>query len=135
MDNDNPSKTGSCIYFVAIAGLFLIMAWLVWYMNDRTNPGPLGGDRAAKRLEARQAASEADAAGLEAYGWINKDEGIAQIPVDRAMEIVEQEWHDPAKARAELITRAERAAKTPEPAAPPAQQAKPAAAEAPSAFE
>ena len=103
MDHDNPSKTGSCIYFVAIAGLFLIMAWLVWYMNDRTNPGVIGEDRAATRIEARKAAQEADAAGLEAYGWINKNEGIAQIPVDRALELVEQEWHDPAKARAELI--------------------------------
>ncbi len=135
MDHDQPSKAGSCIYFVAIAGLFLIMAWLVWYMNAKTAPGPLGIDRAAARIEARQAVQEADEAGLKTYGWVNKHEGIAQIPVGLAMELVEKEWHDPAKARTELLARAERSAKAPPAPEAPAQEAAPAAPAPPSDFE
>ena len=135
MDQDNPSKTGSCIYFVAIAGCFLIMSWLVWYMNDRTGPGPIGEDRAGARREALKAVQEADEAGMVNYGWVNKDEGIVQIPVDRAMELVEQEWHNPAQAREQLIERAVKSFKAPPAPEAPAAESKAPAAEAPSAFE
>ncbi len=135
MDHDNPSKTGSCIYFVAIAGCFLIMSWLVWYMNDRTSPGPLGEDRAGARRDALKAVSEADEAGLIAYGWVNKEEGIVQIPVERAMELVEQEWHNPAQAREQLIQRAALSFKAPPAPEAPAAEAAAPAAQAVSDFE
>ncbi len=105
MDHDNPSKTGSCIYFVAIAGCFLIMSWLVWYMNDRTSPGPLGEDRAGARRDALKAVSEADEAGLIAYGWVNKEEGIVQIPVERALELVAQRFPSRLRPRRRLPPR------------------------------
>ena len=135
MDHDNPSKTGSCICFVAVAGCFLIMSWLVWYMNDRTSPGPLGGDRAAARQEALKAVQEADSAGLIAYSWVNKEEGIVQIPVDRAMALMEQEWHDAAAGRKILLERAALAFKAPPAPESPAADASTPAPEAPSAFE
>lgn len=110
MEHESPSKAGSCIYFVAIAGLFLIMSWLVYYMNVKTTPGAIGKDRAAERAETLQGIREAEEQALVQYGWIDKPKGVVQIPVERAMELVEQEWQNPANARNELIARAEKLA-------------------------
>ena len=111
MQHESPSKAGSCIYFVAIAGLFLIMSWLVWYMNDKTNPGEIGKDRAAEREVILQEVRQAEETGMARYGWVKSSaEGIVQIPVERAMQLVKQEWQNPEKARQELIARAEKLA-------------------------
>lgn len=111
MEHESPSKAGSCIYFFAIAGLFLIMAWLVSYMNDKTDPGQIGKDRAVERAQILKDLRQAEELELVKYGWVKSSaEGIVQVPVERAMELVEQEWQNPEKARNELIARAEKLA-------------------------
>lgn len=111
MEHESPSKAGSCIYFFAIAGLFLIMSWLVSYMNDKTDPGAIGKDRAVERALILKDLQQAEELELVKYGWVKSSaEGIVQIPVERAMELVEQEWQNPEKARNELIARAEKLA-------------------------
>ena len=123
MQHESPSKFGSCIYFVAIAGLFLIMSWLVWYMNVKTDPGSIGKDRAAEREVVLQEVREAEELGMNKYGWVKSSaEGFVQIPVERAIELVEQEWQNPAKARLELIARAEKLAGAAVAEAPPAAE-------------
>ncbi|HSY42774.1 MAG TPA: hypothetical protein VK811_02615 [Candidatus Acidoferrum sp.] len=51
-----------------------------------------------------------EVASLSSPGWIDHDRGIVRLPIDRAMQIAAQEWQDPAQARADLISRAQRAA-------------------------
>jgi hypothetical protein len=57
---------------------------------------------------------------LSSPGWIDHDRGIVRLPIDRAMQIAAQEWQDPAEARADLISRAQRASAPAPKAAPKA---------------
>jgi hypothetical protein len=59
-----------------------------------THPSPprlevaTGGDLAATRRQADQR--------LTGYGWVDRDKGVARIPLDRAMAITAQTgWRDP----------------------------------------
>jgi hypothetical protein len=84
--------------------------------------GPLqrGSDyeemRAKKRMEKLKALHEENQKQLTTYGWVDKNKGVARIPIDRAME----------------LTVADLAQKKPAPAGPiatpPPVQASPAAA-------
>ena len=89
-------------------------------------PAPRGDDYEQKRAKPREeklkTAREEDAKALTSYGWIDKNKGVARIPVARAME----------------LTVAELAQKKPEPAGPIATpeaqvSAPPTGAPAPSA--
>jgi len=82
-------------------------------------PSPRSSDyeetRAKKRLERLKALHEETQKDLTNYAWVDKNKGVARIPIDRAME----------------LTVAELAQKKPAPAGPiatPAAQTAPAAA-------
>jgi hypothetical protein len=71
--------------------------------------------RAKKRMERLKALQEENQKELTTYAWVDKNKGVARIPIDRAME----------------VTVADLAQKKPAPAGPiatPATQAAPAAA-------
>src|SRR6266581_6486985 len=85
-------------------------------------PAPRGDTYEQKRAKAREeklkAAREEDAKALGSYAWIDKNKGVARIPIARAME----------------LTVADLTKKEPEPAGPIATPAEAAsAAPAPSA--
>jgi hypothetical protein len=46
---------------------------------------------------------------LDKYDWQDKDKGIVRIPVDRAKELVLEEWQNPAVAHSNLMERAAKA--------------------------
>src|SRR6516162_327530 len=82
-------------------------------------PSPRSSDyeetRAKKRMEKLNALQEENKKDLTTYAWVDKNKGVARIPIDRAME----------------LTVSDLAQKKPEPAGPiatPAVQAPPAAA-------
>src|SRR6476659_1407213 len=82
-------------------------------------PSPRTSDyeetRAKKRMEKLKALHEEDQKELTPYAWLDKNKGVARIPIDRAME----------------LTVADLAQKKPAPAGPiatPAAQAAPAGA-------
>src|SRR6184192_1722866 len=82
-------------------------------------PSPRGSDyeqtRAQKRMERLKALHEENQKELTTYAWVDKNKGVARIPIDRAME----------------LTVADLAQKKPAPAGPiatPAAQAAPAGA-------
>src|SRR6266511_74216 len=54
-------------------------------------PGPRGSDyeetRAKKRMENLKTLREEAAKALTIYGWIDKNKGVARIPIERAMEL------------------------------------------------
>jgi hypothetical protein len=88
-------------------------------------PSPRTSDyeeaRAKKRMEKLKALQEENQKDLTTYAWVDKNKGVARIPIDRAME----------------VTVADLAQKKPAPAGPiatpPAQTAPAAASPAPAA--
>src|SRR5438046_10146057 len=89
--------------WLGVALLFALFGVIVLAV---IGPAPRGDDYEQKRAKAREEklkiAREEDAKAINSYGWIDKNKGVARIPVARAME----------------LTVAELAQKKPEPAGP-----------------
>src|SRR6184192_2108498 len=93
-------------------------------------PTPRGSDyeeiRAKKRVENLKTAHEDAEKALNTYAWIDKNKGIARIPIDRAMELTVAELAQQKPAPAGPIAR-------PGPEAPAGAPASPAPAGSPGA--
>jgi hypothetical protein len=106
--------------WLGIVCLFAVFGLIVLAV---IGPSPRGSDyeetRAKKRMEKLKALHEENQKALTTYAWVDKNKGVARIPIGRAME----------------LTVADLARKTPEPAGPiatpPPAQASPAAAVSP----
>jgi hypothetical protein len=90
-------------------------------------PGPRGSDyeetRAKKRMENLKTSREEAEKALTTYGWIDKNKGVARIPIERAMQLTVADLAQKKPAAAGPIA-------TPEPHAP-AAPASPAPAGSP----
>jgi hypothetical protein len=102
--------------WLGIVFLFVLFGLIVLAV---LGPSPRSSDyeetRAKKRMEKLNALQEENKKDLTTYAWVDKNKGVARIPIDRAME----------------LTVADLAQKKPAPAGPiatPAAQAAPAAA-------
>jgi hypothetical protein len=100
--------------WLGIVCLFVLFGLIVLAV---IGPSPRGSDyeqtRAQKRMERLKALHEENLKELTTYAWVDKNKGVARIPIDRAME----------------LTGAELAQKKPAPAGPiatPATQPAPA---------
>jgi hypothetical protein len=97
-------------------GIVLLFALFGVIVLAVIGPAPRGDDYEQKRAKAREeklkAAREEDAKALGSYAWIDKNKGLARIPVARAME----------------LTVADLTKKEPEPAGPIATPEAPASA-------
>ncbi len=86
-------------------------------------PLPRGSDyeeaRAKKRMERLNALHEENQKELTTYGWVDKNKGVARIPIDRAMELTVADLSQQKPAPAGPIT------------TPPPAQSSPAAAVSP----
>jgi hypothetical protein len=102
----------------------LIFAALVWKTRQYTTPAPIGAGRAAERAKALAELRAAEADALNNVGWVDQAKGVVRLPIVDSMKLVEREWQNPAKARANLIARVEKATALP-----------PKVPEKPSAFE
>jgi hypothetical protein len=109
---------------VAAVIVCLIFAALVWKTRQYTTPAPLNAGRAAERAQALMELRAAETDALNNVGWVDQAKGVVRLPIADAMKLVEHEWQNPAKARADLIARVEKATALP-----------PKAPEKPSAFE
>jgi hypothetical protein len=94
---------------VAILGAFLVVALLVALMRHYTATPSLTADRAAERMKILADFQAVNAALLEKYDWQDKDKGFVRVPIDRAKELVLEEWQNPAAAHSNLMERAARA--------------------------
>ena len=108
----------------AVVIVCLIFAGLVWKMREYTTPAPLGAVRAKERQDALDKLRGEEAIALNNVGWVDQTKGVVRLPISDAIKLVEQKWQDPAKARADLIARVEKATALP-----------PKAPEKPSQFE
>jgi hypothetical protein len=112
-------KTGAAVYVLGIAGTFLIMAFLVSLMRSYTQPPSLTEARAQERLKNLTDFRAANEPLLTQYDWQDQSKGIIRVPVKRAMELVLQEWQNPAAGRSNLLARAAKAFAPPPKVAPP----------------
>src|ERR1041385_4149494 len=127
--NSETKSHGDCkskaAYAIAIIGAFLIVGFLVREMKKYTQAPPLNANRAAERAKALSEIRNAEADALDNTGWIDPTKGLVRLRIEDAMQLAEREWQNPAKARADLIARVDKANPPPPPPAP----AKPSAFE------
>src|SRR6266513_3698208 len=85
-------------------------------------PAPRGSDyeetRAKKRVDTLKTLREEAAKALTTYGWIDKNKGVARIPIERAMELTVAELARQKPASAGPITTPQAAPPSPAPASP-----------------
>jgi len=105
-------------------GIVLLFALFGVIVLAVIGPAPRGSDyeqtRAKKRTELLKTSREEAAKALTTYGWIDKNKGVARIPIERAMELTVAKLAQQKPAPAGPIA-------TPEPQ-PPAAPASPAPA-------
>jgi hypothetical protein len=108
----------------AWVGIVLLFALFGIIVLAIIGPAPRGSSyeetRAKKRVETLKTTRDEATKTLTTYGWIDKNKGIAHIPIDRAMELAVAELAQQKPAPAGPIA-------TPEPQAP-ASPASPAPA-------
>lgn len=115
----NSDNAGSCCgqsgknitYGIAILGAFLIVGGLTWIMIKQTSPAPMGKAREMERLKNLKELRAATSDQINSYGYADQPKGLVRIPVSKAIDLTLQEWKDPAKGRAGLIERIEKATK------------------------
>ena len=106
-------KAKLAAWFVAIVGVFLLMAVLVKVMLKTTAPPPVDRGRAAERAKALADVTAAGAETLASFGVVDQGKGIYRLPIEQAMKTVVAEYKNPAAARTNLIARLEKATAVP----------------------
>lgn len=100
---------------VALAAL-LIVAVLVWAMKHYTTPEDLTAQRAEERRLNLAELKAAEKEAVETDGWLNPENGVVRLKLDRAVALSLQAWqNNPEAARADLIDRVEKATYVPPP--------------------
>jgi hypothetical protein len=99
------SSLAVAINVLALTGLLLIMAGLVWIMYHYTRPGPVDQAHIAERHKNLAELNAQSKDTLENYAWIDPAKGLVRLPVARAMELAVGEWSDPAAGRSNLLAR------------------------------
>jgi hypothetical protein len=112
-------------------GIVLLFALFGVIVLAIIGPSPRGSDyeeaRAKKRVENLKTLREEADKALTTYGWIDKNKGLARIPIDRAMQLTVAELakQKPAPAGPIATPEAQPAANTPASAASPATATSP----------
>ena len=123
-------------------GIVLLFALLGVIVLAVVGPSPRGSDyeetRAKKRMENLKTSREDAAKALNTYAWIDKNKGVARIPINRAMEltIAQLAQQKPAPAGPIATPQAQATAAPPSPApsgSPQPGATQPAASPSPAA--
>src|SRR6185503_16543513 len=87
--------------WLGIVCLFVLFGIIVLAI---IGPSPLTSDyeetRAKKRMEKLKALNEESQKELTTYAWVDKNKGVARIPIDRAMEVTVADLAQKKPARA-----------------------------------
>jgi hypothetical protein len=111
------AATGFIVASLIFIGLFVAVKFSV-------QVPAIDADRNAVRAKALAEIRATEEKSLNTAGWIDQSRGIVRLPIDTAMQEAAQAWQNPAQARADLISRQDKAS-APAPVAP----AKPSAFE------
>lgn len=118
MNEHSESRTSLVAYVVAVVGAFLIMAAMAWLLRHHTRPEPVDTARSKARRDALVELRSTTSEQLENYGYVDPAKDQVRLPIDRGMQMVVQQWRDPAAARSNLLARVERFNPPPPPPAP-----------------
>jgi hypothetical protein len=99
-------KTRVGAYIVGFLGTFLIVALLVHLMQHYTQVPSISAARGAERMQIMAEFKAANSPLVEKYDWQDQPKGFVRIPIERAKELVLQEWQNPEAARSNLMARA-----------------------------
>jgi len=115
MSTENVNRASSAATGFIIASLIFIV--LVIAVKFSVHVPAIDADRNAARAKALAEIRATEEKSLANPGWIDQSRGIVNLPIETAMQVTLQVWQNPAKARAELISRQEKAS-APAPASP-----------------
>jgi hypothetical protein len=101
-------KTGLGAYVAGLLGAFLIVALLARLMQSYNLAPSLSATRAAERMKILSDFKAANAPLVEKYDWQDQARGFVRVPMERAKQLVLQEWQDPMAGRSNLMARAAR---------------------------
>jgi hypothetical protein len=119
-ETKNCCSWGSGIaYAIAVLGAILIVVFLDRELKSSTAAPAVDAGRAEERSKALAEIRNSEAEALNNTGWIDPTKGLVRLKIDDAMNLVEQEWKNPAAARSNLLARVEKANPPPPPQAPP----------------
>ena len=83
---DQPRSTfGTWFGIVLLFAIFGVLVWVV--MGAMPRGDNYEQKRSEARLEKLKTAREEYAKATQGYGWVDKEKGVARIPVERAMEL------------------------------------------------
>ena len=119
-DANKAGKFEISVYFVIFVLLFLAMFEMMAWTGDRVQADPIDGVRAQERSEALEQLTSSAQEQLENYAYLDEANGRVRMPIRRAMEIVVEEWQDPAAGRSNLVALWKRF--NPPPPAPPPEE-------------
>lgn len=112
--------------WLGIVCLFILFGLIVLAV---IGPSPRGSDyeqtRAQKRMERLKALHEENQKALTTYAWLDKNKGLARIPIDRAMELTVADLAQKKPAPAGPIATPPVQTTSPSPAASPPSGAAP----------
>lgn len=90
---EQPAGKGAFLPVILTLGgffVFLVIVALVW-MDRRPPTVALGGRTPQQRIEILEEQREQEREALTQYGWIDQEQGIVRLPVERAMDLVLEE--------------------------------------------
>ncbi len=100
---------GLAIRIAGFLALFLLFGAILAAMRPWARPRGVDATRINQRrtdLAEIQARAREE---LTRYAFLDPAKGIVRLPIARAMELVCQEWQQPAAARSNLLARLEKA--------------------------
>src|SRR5580658_6606572 len=95
-------KTRLGAYVVGLLGALLIVALLVRLMQSYAQAPSISATRAAERMQIMTEFKAANTPLVETYDWVDQPKGFLRVPIERAKELVLEEWQNPAAARSNL---------------------------------
>ncbi len=123
MNSENNNSCSNCAgkvaWVLAVLGAIFIVVFLDRQLKKYTAAPPVDAGRAEERSKALAEIHNTEADALDHTGWIDPTKGLVRLKIADAMKLTEEAWKNPAKARADLITRVEKANPPPPPQAPP----------------
>ena len=116
MNTENVNRASSAATGFIIASLIFIALAVV--VKFSVYIPAIDADHVAARAKALAEIRATEDKSLTIAGWIDQSRGIVRLPIETAMQEMVQAWQNPAQARADLISRQEKAS-APAPVVPP----------------
>jgi len=121
MNSENKSCCGctaKAAYAIAVIGAILIVVFLDRQLKKYTQAPPVDAGRAEERAKDLAEIRNAEADALNNTGWIDPTKGVVRLKIDDAMQLMEENWKNPAAGRSNLLERVEKANPPPPPPPP-----------------